>query len=63
MEKRIETYSSHAEADEAEVARDAALTAQERLEILFELRNRRHPDALNQPMARVCRVTTLNEIS
>ncbi len=59
MEKRVRVYSSHVEADEADLARDAALTPQERLEILFELRNRRHPDAAEERLARVCRVTKL----
>jgi hypothetical protein len=62
MEKKIRIYSSHTEADRADPAVDAALTAQERLEILIELRNRRHPDAFEQPMARICRITKLSEV-
>ncbi len=59
MEKRISAYSSLAEADKADAAKDAALTPKERLEILIELRNRRHPDAAEQRLVRVCRVTKL----
>lgn len=59
MEKRILSYSSYAEADAADAARDAELTPQERLVILIELRNRRHPDAAEQRLARVSRVTKL----
>jgi hypothetical protein len=59
MEKRIQTYSSYEEADKADAARDAALLPQERLTILIELRNRRHPDAAEQRFARVCRIIEL----
>ena len=59
VEKRIRVYSSHQEADEADVARDKALTPQERLNITIELRNQRHPDAAQQRLARVHRVTKL----
>jgi len=59
MEKRIQTYSSYEEADKADAARDAALLPQERLTILIELRNRRHPDAAEQRFARVCHIIEL----
>jgi hypothetical protein len=35
------------------------LTPEERIRIVIELRDRRHPDAVKQGLARVCRVTEL----
>lgn len=56
VEKQIQTYKSFDEADKADAARDKALTPKERLNITLELRNRRHPDAAQQRLARVCRL-------
>ena len=59
MEKRILIFPSHALADQAKAEADAALTPKERLAILLELRDRHHPDAAEQRLARVSRVTKL----
>jgi hypothetical protein len=59
VEKQVRVFSSFREADEADVARDKALTPEERVNITIELRNQRHPDAANQRLARVYRVTKL----
>jgi len=61
LENRVQVYSSYEEADNADAIRAAALTPQERLNILIELRNRRHPDAAQQRLARVSPVTGLHE--
>jgi hypothetical protein len=37
------------------------LTPQQRIQIVIDLREQRHPDAASQPMARVLRVTRLGE--
>jgi hypothetical protein len=55
----VRIFASFEEADEADALFDASLTAEERLRILIELRDRRHPDAAQQGLARVCRVTKL----
>jgi hypothetical protein len=59
MEKVVRIFKSFEEADEADALFDATLTPEERLRILIELRDRRHPDAAEQGLARVCRVTKL----
>jgi hypothetical protein len=59
VEKKIRVFASFAEADEADAREDAALSPKERLRILLELRDRRHPDAAEQRLARVCRVVEL----
>ena len=61
MEKVVRIFASFEEADEADALFDASLTAEERLRILIELRDRRHPDAAQQGLARVCRVTKLED--
>ncbi|MBV8846977.1 MAG: hypothetical protein JO307_29565 [Bryobacterales bacterium] len=59
MEKVVRVFDSLREADEADARTDAKLTPQERLSIVMELRDRRHPDAIKQGLARVCRITEL----
>jgi hypothetical protein len=61
MEKVIQVFGSFAEADEADARYDVALTPQERLRIMIELRDMRHPDAAQQGLARVCRITKLEQ--
>jgi len=56
VEKRVQTYSSFQEAENADVARDKALTPKERLDITIELHNQSHPDAAQQRFVRVCRL-------
>ena len=61
MEKTVRVFDSFAEADQADALADAALTPEERLKIVIELRDRRHPDAAEQGLARVSRVTELEQ--
>jgi hypothetical protein len=59
VEKTVRIFASFAEADEADAARDAAMSPAERLGILIALRDQRHPDASEQRLARVYRVVEL----
>ncbi|MGA3095649.1 MAG: hypothetical protein ABSF25_04265 [Bryobacteraceae bacterium] len=59
MEKVVRIFSSFEDADEADARDDAAMSPEERLKILLELRDRRHPDAAEQGLARVSRVVEL----
>ena len=59
VEKTARVFANFADADEADARDDAALSSAERLKILIELRDRRHPDAAEQRLARVCRVVAL----
>ena len=56
MEKAIRVFSSFKEADEADARAHASMSPEERLKLVIELRDRRHPDAAKQGLARVCRV-------
>jgi hypothetical protein len=59
VEKKVRVFGSFEEADEADARRDASLSPAERVKIAIELRDRRHPDAAGQGVARVCRITEL----
>ena len=59
VDKVVQVFASHAEADEANARFDASLTPEECINIVIELRDRRHPDAAKQGLARVYRVTEL----
>ena len=59
MEKTARVFANFADADEADARDDAALSSAERLKIPIELRDRRHPDAAEQRMARVFQVMGL----
>lgn len=59
MEKAVRVFASFQDADDADARQDAAMSADERLNILIELRDRRHPDAAEQRLARVYRVVEL----
>ena len=61
MEKRVRVFDNFDDADAADARRDAAMTPAERLNIVIELRDRRHPDAAEQGLARVCRVVELEQ--
>lgn len=56
MEKKVRIFSSFEEADEADARDYMAMTPEQRIQIVIELRDRRHPDAAKQGLARVCRV-------
>jgi hypothetical protein len=59
VEKIVRVFRSLEEADEADLRVYASLSPEERVKILIELRDRRHPDAAEQGLARVCRVVEL----
>ena len=59
MDKVIRVFHSLEEADTADAREDAAMSPQDRLKILFDLRDLRHPDAAEQGLARVARVVKL----
>ena len=59
VEKVVRVFNSFEDADRANARNDAELTPQERLKIVEELRERTHPDAPKQRLARVCRITEL----
>ena len=59
VERTVKVFASFEDADQADARYDAALSPEERLNILIELRDRRHPDAAEQRLARVSRVVEL----
>jgi len=59
VEKTVRIFTSFADADEADAREDSAMSPQERLQIVIDLRDLRHPDAAQQGLARVCRVVEL----
>jgi hypothetical protein len=59
VEKTARVFANFADADEADARDDAAMSSEERLKILIELRDGRHPDAAEQRLARVSRVVEL----
>ena len=59
MEKAAVIFASFDEAEEANAKNDERLTHAERIAIMIELRNRAHPDAFEQGLARVSRVVEL----
>ena len=61
MESVAVKFRTHQEADEATLAYYRSLTPEQRLEILFQLRefHLKDSDASSQRMARVCRITQL----
>ncbi len=59
MKKTARVFANFEDADEADSRYDAAMTSEERLSILTELRDRRHPDAAEQRLARVSRVVEI----
>jgi len=59
VERTARVFATFKDADEADAREDAAMSPEERLNILIELRDRRHPDAADQRLARVYRVVEL----
>ena len=55
----MRVFASFEDADVADARDDAAMSSEERLNILIELRDRSHPDAAEQRLARVSRVVEL----
>ena len=61
VEKRVRIFDSFEKADKANAREDMEMTPQQRVNIVLELRNRRHPDAAQQRLARVYRVVKLKQ--
>ena len=59
MDLVAKIFPSFATADAADVLARSRMTPQERLAIFFALRERAHPDAVQQGLARVYRVLPL----
>jgi len=59
MEKVVRIFDSFEEADAADARSRAQMSPQQRADIFFALRERAHPDAINQRFARVYRVLEL----
>jgi hypothetical protein len=59
MEKTVRVFRSAQAADESDAREDARLSPEERIQIVIELRNRLYPDAAQQRVTRVCRITQL----
>jgi hypothetical protein len=59
VEKTVRVFASFEDADEADARSDAAMSYEQRLSIVIELRDRRRPDATKQRLARVYRVVKL----
>jgi len=55
----VKVFASIEDADEADARYDATMSPEERLNTVIELRDRRHPDAAEQRLARVSRVVEL----
>lgn len=59
MEKIIRKFDSFEQAEAADVEEDLAMTPEERIAIVLELRSRMYPDANQQGLARIYRLTQL----
>ncbi len=59
VEKTVKVFAGFEDADKADARYDAAMSPEQRLNALIELRDRRHPDAAEQRLARVSRVVEL----
>ncbi|HEY1203333.1 MAG: hypothetical protein ABSH46_04010 [Bryobacteraceae bacterium] len=59
VEKTVRVSASFEDADKADARSDAAMSPEERLNILIGLRDSRHPDAAEQRLARVSRTIEL----
>jgi len=59
MEKVVRVFDTFEEADAADALSRARMTPQQRADIFFDLRERAHPDAFEQRLARVYRVLEL----
>jgi hypothetical protein len=57
MEKVARLFRSFQEADDADVEEDSAMTPEQRVAMVIELQARLYPDAAQQRLTRVCRIT------
>jgi hypothetical protein len=61
MERVVRIFRNTGEADEADAREDARMTPDQRIQIVLELRDRFYPDAAQQGLARVYRITKLEQ--
>lgn len=61
MEKTVRIFSNLRDADEAIAREDMAMSPDERIKLVIELRDRRHPDAAKQGLARVVGLLNANK--
>lgn len=61
MEKTVRIFGSLEEADQSDASWYMTISPEERLKILIELRDRHHPDAAEQGLARVSRIIQLEQ--
>lgn len=61
MEKSVRLFRTPRAADEADAREDARMLPADRIQVVIELRNRLYPDAAQQRLARVCRITKLEQ--
>lgn len=57
----MRVFDSFDEAEACERAADSQMKSEDRIRIVLELRSRRHPDATQQRLARICRVIELEQ--
>ena len=61
MERVVRVFHSFSEADAADAAEDRSMSPEQRVAMVFELRERLYPDAAQQGFARVYRVIELEQ--
>ena len=61
MEKVVRIFGSFEEADEADRRAREAMTPEERVEVFLAIQQRGLPNGVDERLARVCRVLTLEQ--
>jgi hypothetical protein len=61
VEKIVRVFESLEDADSADARAHAEMSGEELVENFFAIRERTHPDAFKQGLARVCRVLELEQ--
>jgi hypothetical protein len=61
VEKVVRKFTSFEEADRADAEWDASLTPEQRIQIVLDLREQRHPNAASEGFARVYRIIQLEQ--
>jgi len=56
MDRVVRVFRSFEEAEAAEIEEDLAMTPEQRVAAVLELRNRMFPNETQQGLARVCRI-------
>ena len=61
MEKVARIFTSFKDADAADVEEDLRMTPEQRVALVIELRERVYPNASQQGLERICRITQLKQ--